>query len=258
MSMDPATLRARLIAQASEPYRAAGRYAYHFARGKLGRDPMFIGLLRLGLFPGDAHILDLGCGQGLLAAWLLSARRLYDAGDWPEGWPAPPRVADIRGVDHSRSDMTRARLAVEGPVRFEQGDMRLVDFGRADVVVMLDAVHYVDGASQDDVLRRVRAALAPNGLFLIRVGDADAGLGFQLSNWIDRAVAFCRGNGLGRLHCRGVPDWVRVLEALGFRVETAPMNGNLPFANVMLIARLGEADGSASGSAQLRTADSTS
>jgi hypothetical protein len=104
----------------------------------------------------------------------------------------------------------------------------------------------------------VRAALAPNGLFLIRVGDADAGLGFQLSNWIDRAVAFCRGYGRGRLHCRSVPDWVRVLEALGFRVETAPMNGNLPFANVMLTARLGEADGSTSGSAQLRTADSTS
>ena len=233
-------MRARLIAQASEPYRAAGRFAYHFARGKLGRDPMFIGLLRLGLFPGDAQILDLGCGQGLLAAWLLSARRLYDAGDWPEGWPAPPLVADIRGVDLSRSDVRRARLAVEGPVRFEQGDVRLVDFGQVNVVIMMDAVHYIDGASQDDVLRRVRAALAPNGLFLTRVGDADAGLRFQLSNWIDRAVVFCRGNGLLRLHCRRLSDWVQALEALGFRVGTVPMSGALPFANVMLIARLGD------------------
>ena len=118
--------------------------------------------------------------------------------------------------------------------------MRHVDFGQPDVVVIMDAVHYVDGPSQDEVLRRVRAALPPNGLFLTRVGDADAGLGFRVSTWIDRAVAFFRGNGLPRLYCRRLSDWIGALEALGFRVETAPMNGDLPFANVMLIARLGE------------------
>jgi hypothetical protein len=37
-------------------------------------------------------------------------------------------------------------------------------------------------------------------------------------------------------------EWITSLEDLGFSVETAPMNGSLPFANVMLIARLsGEA-----------------
>lgn len=242
-TLGPKAVRKRLIDRASAPYRAAGKFAYHFARGKLGTDPMFCGILERGLFPGDARILDLGCGQGLLAAWLLSARQLYDAGDWPADWPAPPRVADIRGVDMSKDDVKRARLAMGGPAHFEVGDMRQVDFGQADVVVIMDAVHYVDGPSQDDILRRVRAALPPNGLFLTRVGDAGAGLGFQLSNWIDRTVAFFRGNGLLRLHCRRLPDWIQALEALGFRVETAPMNGDRPFANVMLIARLGETAG---------------
>jgi SAM-dependent methyltransferase len=255
MTLGSETLRARLVDHASAPYRAAGRFAYHFARGKLGGDPVFIGLLKLGLFPGNARILDLGCGQGLLAAWLLSARELYDGGDWPAGWPAPSQVADIRGVDLSRTDVKRAQLALAGPVRFEEGDMRLVDFGQADVVVILDVVHYVDGASQDDVLRRVRAALPPNGLFLTRVGDAGAGLRFLLSNWIDCTVAFFRGSRLRHLHCRRLPDWIRALEALGFRVETVPMNGDLPFANVMLIARLGEAAGPASDAVQRRTSD---
>ncbi len=112
--------------------------------------------------------------------------------------------------------------------------MRQVDFGQADVVVIMDAVHYIDGPSQDDVLRRVRAALSPNGLFLTRVGDAGASLGFQLSNWTDRTVAFFRGNRLPPLHCRRLPDWIQALEVLGFRVETSPMNGVLPFANVLL------------------------
>jgi SAM-dependent methyltransferase len=236
----PEVLLRRLIDRASESYRAAGRFAYHFARGKLGRDPVFCRLLELGLISGDARILDLGCGQGLLAAWLLSARELYDASDWPTQWPAPARVADIRGVDLSQAEVRRAQLALGEPARFEVGDIRRVDLGRADVVVIMDALHYVDGAAQDDLLRRVRAALPPGGLLLARVGDAGAGLGFRLSNWIDRAVALGRGNGLHRLHCRGVPDWIRVLEALGFGVETACMNGRLPFANVMLIARLGD------------------
>ncbi|WP_295431401.1 trans-aconitate 2-methyltransferase [uncultured Thiodictyon sp.] len=243
MIVSPAALRKRLIDQASEPYRAAGRFAYHFARGKLGRDPVFVGMLERGIFPDAARILDLGCGQGLLAAWLLAARQLYDAGDWSAQWPAPPRVADLRGIDLLTIDVQRARRACGGWARFEAGDMRQMDLGQADVVVIMDAAHYVDGPSQDELLRRVRAALPPNGLFLTRVGDAGGGLRFQLSNWIDRAVALFHGLGWRRLYPRRLPDWIQALEALGFRVETVPMNGLLPFANVMLIARLGEGAG---------------
>lgn len=239
MTLSPETLRQRLIDRASEPFRGAGRFAYHFARGKLGGDPVFLALLERGLFADQVRILDLGCGQGLLAAWLQAARQLYDAGEWAANWPKPGKPADIRGVDMLSSDVKRAQTALPAPARFEQGDMRYVDFGQADVVVIMDVLHYVDIPAQDDVLRRVRAALPPNGLFLTRVGNAGAGLGFQLSNWVDRSVAFFRGNRLPPLHCRPLPDWIATLEALGFSVETAPMNGNLPFANVMLIARLG-------------------
>ena len=34
---------------ASAPYRSAGRFAWHFARGKLGMDPVFRHLLSRGL-----------------------------------------------------------------------------------------------------------------------------------------------------------------------------------------------------------------
>jgi len=238
MSISPPTLRQRLVDLASARYRAAGRFAYHFARGKLGLDPMFLGLLERGLVPDQARILDLGCGQGLLAAWLLAARQSYEAGQWPIGWPAPGQPADIRGVDLLESDIRRAQTALGAPARFEQGDMRQADFGQADVVVIMDVLHYVDIPAQDDVLRRVRAALPANGVFITRVGDAGAGLAFKLSNWVDRSVAFFRGNGLPPTHGRPLHAWKQALESLGFRVETAEMNGGLPFANVMLVARL--------------------
>lgn len=238
MNLCPRALRQRLVELSSQRYRSAGRFAYYFARGKLGGDPMFLGLLERGLIPDQARILDLGCGQGLLAAWLLAARQSYESGDWPAGWPAPVQPVGIRGVDLLHSDIRRAQVALGASARFEQGDMRHVDFGQADVVVIMDVLHYVDIPDQDEVLRRVRAALPPGGLFLTRVGDASGGLRFKLSNWVDRTVAFFRGNRLPPLHCRPLTDWIRSLEALGFSVKTAPMNGDLPFANVMLVARL--------------------
>lgn len=237
MTLSPHTLRQRLVDLASQPYRAAGRFAYHFARGKLGGDPMYLGLLERGLIPDNARILDLGCGQGLLAAWLLAARQSYADGEWPAGWAVPPQPADIRGVDLLSSDIQRAQTALGAPARFEQGDMRQVDFGQTDVVVIMDVLHYIDISAQNDVLRRVRAALPPGGLFITRVGDADAGLASKLSNGVDRTVTFFRGNGLRPTHSRPLREWKQTLESLGFHVETASMNGGLPFANVMLVAR---------------------
>lgn len=237
MRLAPAHVHRQLVDEASRIYRKAGRFAYHFARGKLGGDPMFRAMLERGLIPDRARILDLGCGQGLLAAWLLTARRYYETGSWPDTWPAPAQPAEIRGVDMLESDIRRARTALGAAARYEEGDMREVDFGQADLVVIMDVLHYVDFAAQHEVLRRVRDALPPDGLLLTRIGDAGAGLGFRLSNWVDRSVAFFRGNRLPPQHCRPLPDWVRMLAALGFAVEAVSMNGNLPFANVMLIAR---------------------
>src|SRR5262249_53534098 len=62
------TVRA-LVAAAALRYRAAGRFAYYFARGKLAGDPAFRAVLERGLV-ADGAVLDIGCGQGLLAAWL--------------------------------------------------------------------------------------------------------------------------------------------------------------------------------------------
>jgi SAM-dependent methyltransferase len=238
MTHDLAGFRRALLERACARYRPVGRFAYHFARGKLGGDAVFTALLARGLIPDAARVLDLGCGQGLLAAWLLAARELHDDGVWPEGWPAPPRLASIRGVDLLPSDIARARAALGPPASFELGDMRDVDFGQADAVVILDVLHYVDFAAQDDVLARVRAALPPGGLFLTRVGDANAGWRFRLSNWVDRAVALGRGNRLPPTHCRSLGEWLRVFQRHGFSVEPEAMNGELPFANTMLVARL--------------------
>lgn len=231
---------ARLLDEASRPYRAAGRFGYHFSRGKLGGDCIFRELLRQGVFPKRARFLDLGCGQAVFASWLLAARELHDGGDWPADWPAPPEVIELRGFELMAKDVAHGRAALadrEPQVTIRQSDIRRTDFGQADVVTILDVLHYVDYAAQEDVLRRARAALPDDGLLVTRVGDAAAGLPFHFSAWLDRAVCFVRGHRLPTLWCRPLADWVALLERSGFAVDTVPMSEGKPFANVMLVAR---------------------
>lgn len=227
-----------LVQEAAAPYRAAGRFAWHFARGKLGGDPVFAGLLEHGLLAGKHVILDIGCGQGLLAAWLLAAQARQKRGGWPPHWPAAPQPTSLRGIDLLPRDVERARYALGDAARFELGDMRKADFGRADAVVILDVLHYVGADAQEDVLRRARDALAPSGRLILRVGDANGGWPFRFSKMVDSVVGFVRGNRDMQLFCRSVPAWVELLNLLGFRVRAMPMHAGTPFTNILLVAEL--------------------
>lgn len=235
--MKAEAFRSMLLDAATEPYRSAGRFAWHFARGKLGRDPAFTALLERGLIPNGGRLLDLGCGQGLLASWLLAARALFDAGNWPLDWPAPPGLETIHGLELMPRDVARARAALGDKASFVAGDIRSAAFGKADVAVILDVLHYIDYGDQDAVLHRVREALSPSGTLLLRVGDADGGQRFRLSNWVDHTVAFARGHRLRALYCRRLTDWKNALAALGFTVAAYPMSAGTLFANVLLVAR---------------------
>ena len=81
-------VRDRLVSRAANAYRASGHLAYCFARFKLRHDPFYSLLLFDGLIPAGARILDLGCAQGLLAAWLFAARQCYAEGVWDNAFPA--------------------------------------------------------------------------------------------------------------------------------------------------------------------------
>jgi len=239
--MKPNAFLSTLVDEAARPFRGGGHFAYHYARNKLFSDSIFRELLRQGIFPAEGHYLDLGCGQGSLFGWLLAARRLYEKGVWPGDWAPAPKPLSLRGVELMQKDVDRA-LRAFGPshplVRIEQGDINRVEFGQADVITILDALHYFSHDRQIKVLRRVRAALPAGGLFLTRVGDAAAGLPFHLCNWLDHAVIFLRGHGLPRLYCRPMGEWVGILTGMGYRVEAMDMNDGKPFANVMLVCRL--------------------
>lgn len=228
--------RDTLALRAAEPYRRAGRFAYGFARGKLAGDPVFAAILRYGLLPEGARILDLGCGQGLLAAWLRAARQSHAAGDWPAAWPPAPRIMTYTGIDLGPREVAWARIALGATAELRVGDVRFEPFPPADAVIVLDLLHYLEPPAQVELLRRVRARLEPGGLLLLRIGDAAAGWRQRYSNAVDRVIAALRGRGLCRLYDRPRADWEALLNALGYRFETVPLRASRAFAHCLFRA----------------------
>ncbi len=199
-------------------------------------DPVYRAILALGLLTDRARILDLGCGQGLLFAWLKAAQTVSARGDWPAGWPAAPRPVYTLGIELMPRDVARARAGLDSPAAVVRGDIRTAEFVSADAVVILDVLHYLEPAHQREVLQRARSALPPGGVLLLRVADAGSGFRFQYTRLIDRFVLALRGHAIGRLHCRSLDEWRALLRACGFTSEIKPMSRGTPFANVLLIA----------------------
>ncbi len=226
---------------ASQPYRRTSRWAWHWARGKLGHDPVFRGMLERGDLPARARVLDIGCGQGLMASLLHACAQMQRAQQWPAAWPVHSSAVAYTGIELMPKDVARAQAALQGlPLApsFVNADMCQATLPDCDVVVILDVLHYVDHAAQQSLLGRVRDALAPRGRLLLRVGDAASRSGFAASQWVDRIVTWARGHRVAPTWGRSLTEWTQLLQSLGFAVRAVPQSQGTPFANVLLVADL--------------------
>jgi SAM-dependent methyltransferase len=228
-----------LLEAATRPYADAGRYAWHFARGKLRHDPVFFSLLRLGLLPDRGDLLDLGCGQGILLSLLKAAKEEHRAGRWPREWPAPPLNLRMRGIELSERRVRAAQRALNSSAQVMQGNLRDLELPRSSVITIFDVLFYLEMEEQERLLDKAVAALEPGGLLLVRETDSDGGFAFAMSRWSERLAAVLRGDFRQREHYRSAAEWTAELEDRGFSVSILPMSAGTPFSNFLFVARKG-------------------
>jgi SAM-dependent methyltransferase len=239
-----------LLEAAQAPYAVSGRFAWYWARGKLGRDPVFRGMLERGDLPARARVVDIGCGQGLMASLLHACDEAQRGGQWPAEWAGTPSARSYIGIELTRREVARGEPALATlpfAPRLVCADMRDAALPACDLVVILDVLHYVDIAAQDALLLRIRDALRAGAAdsqtqqaprLLLRVGDAANRRAFAISQWVDRIVTTVRGYGAAPTWGRTLDAWTAQLQSLGFDVHSVPMSRGTPFANVLLVAEL--------------------
>jgi uncharacterized protein (DUF2062 family) len=220
--------------EAARHYLDAGISYWGFARGKLRHDPLY------GLLAGSRdllqaeRVLDLGCGIGLVLA-RLHERLIAAAGHKNDG--SSPHVPDYLGLDASARRVHLATRCLGEWGTFQVADLAKIDLPGADVILLMDVLHYLPAEEQMELLDRVVQALPPGGVFMMREADAGGGWRFQATRIGERLRALLRGEWRQAFYYRSSSEWEEQLTALGLDVSAQSADQGTPFANAMLTAR---------------------
>lgn len=220
-------LRAHAIARAFLPTHPLGnRYDYYYTRIKLRTDPLYPGVLDA-LRVTRAPLLDLGCGLGLLAHALR----------------ADGQTLDYHGVDIDAAKIQRARRIAErsslARTRFDVLDLKQGTPDHRGSVAILDVLQYLPEAGQAELIAEAAQMLEPGARLVIRCGLDDTSSRGRTSR-IGDVLAHVAGWMQERP--RSQPTRARLqaqLEAAGLRAHFAPLYGNTPFNNWLIVAERG-------------------
>ena len=212
------------IARAYLPRHPLGnRWDYYYSRAKLGSDPLYPGVLEA-LRGSTAPVLDLGCGLGLLA----HALRM-------DG-----QALSYRGVDNDAAKIKRAQKVADGnglaDARFEVVDLAHGPPAHQGSVAILDVLQYLSADEQRHLVATVADMLVPGARLVIRTALGDQSRRGRTSRITDR-LANLIGWMQSRPRC--YPDAAALrapLVAAGLETTFAPLYGNTPFNNWLIVA----------------------
>ena len=197
------------------------RFLRGYARGKTKWDPAYPAVAEI-LRGSPLPLLDVGCGIGLLAAYLREA-----------GCTQP-----IRGIEPDASKVRKATELVAShypALEFSCGDARHLPGFSGDVVV-LDVLHYLETSEQERVLRDLADRVASGGRMLLRTALREKSWRYTatlLEEIVVRATGWIRG---GNCQFPSFDEMSRPLREAGLVVSLRPMWGKTPFNSYLVEA----------------------
>lgn len=190
-------------------YRMESTFPRLFVRFKMKLDPMFAELPALmESRRAPAVILDIGCGYGAPACWLL------------ERFPG----AKLYGID---PDSERVRVAARavgenGTISLGRAPDIPVASAAADLVILFDMIQYISDDDLSLLLQRIFPATAPGAEIIIRAG-LPADKRFPLALWWEKLN--CRLRGI-QCYYRSSENIIKIIEAAGYLVRRTFPSGS--------------------------------
>jgi predicted exporter/SAM-dependent methyltransferase len=181
-------------------YQHMEPYPRLFARFKILLDPMFPRLANFVHSP--SHIIDIGCGYGIPAVWLLSLfprAKVYGLD------PDPKRVRIANRAFGDRGSATVGRAP----------DLPAASPDRVDMVLMLDMIHLISDDELRLTLQRLRAKISPEGKLILRAtvpSRKRVPLLRRIEAWRLKILNL-------RPHFRSSEEVVTLISEAGFRIE---------------------------------------
>jgi len=207
--------------RAAERFRHK-RVLHGYAKGKTKWDPAYAAVADLLRAP-NRPLLDIGCGVGLLAAFLRESGC----------------VQPIIGIE---PDAAKIQIAVERvagaypSLEFFVGDARSLPEFSGDIV-MLDVLHYMDPDVQRSVLEHIASRICPGGRALIRTTFRDGSWRYcatMLEEAFVRVTGWIRG---GRCHFPTREAVIDPFKGPQWKVSVTPMWGRTPFNSHLIEAQ---------------------
>jgi len=170
----------------------------------------------------DEPLIDLGCGIGLFALFLRE-----------HGFRSP-----ITGIDFDPRKIDIARkAAAHRDVEFIAGDARNEVPANANVV-MLDILHYLDDASQQQILANVSRSAR---MVVIRQGIRDDSWRYRFTAIVD---AIGRGVRWMKADALNYPTRQQIVASFdGFECDVTPLWGRTPYNNYLFVFRRASSPG---------------
>lgn len=113
----------------------------------------------LNAVPNGSRVLDIGCGNGLLLAWLVLNNKIV------AGLGCDVSLHALKGAQ----SMAEAYRAISGQDLLSFADCRAaLPEGQFDLVSMVDVMHHIPQAKQSDLFLQAIARIKPGGVLLYK------------------------------------------------------------------------------------------
>jgi len=156
-----------LVETTAERFLPSGFLSWERIRAALRFDRMYIDFIREHWFPSSGTLVEASGGCGVLLALTDVYSGLGGRGV-PAGWPAVPSELRLVGLLPDPKRVRKARRALDEAARIEPCDIRRAEFPTCEALALVDVLDRFSDEERARVLDRATAALAPDGLLLVR------------------------------------------------------------------------------------------